>query len=68
MKKTFHALPILMAGLLAASGVNALTLDNGRNMNGRNMNGLAFNGTAGEQAAGRAAFVILADGTRVTLE
>jgi hypothetical protein len=45
MTKTFYALPLLLAaGLYAAPGANALTLDNGRNLNGRNLNGLSFNG------------------------
>ena len=81
--KTLYVLPLLVAsGLLAASGANALTLDNGRNINGRNLNGLSFNGRNinGRNVNGvalrgaaevtdtvKAVTVILQDGERVTL-
>jgi hypothetical protein len=80
MTKTFYALPLLLAaGLYAAPGANALTLDNGRNLNGlsfngrnlngRNLNGLSFNGTARDsKAAGHATTVILKDGVHVPLK
>jgi hypothetical protein len=81
--KTLYVLPLLMAsGLLAVSGANAPTLDNGRNingssLNGRNLNGLAFNGRNINGVAPRgsdtadsvkAVTVILRDGERVTLK
>ena len=84
MMKTFLVLPLLVAsGLLAAPEVNALTLDNGRNLNGgslnggslngrningRNMNGTAHHGATEASVAAKPVSVILKDGEHITLK